>query len=119
VTPEQKARANIDGQLATAGWTVQDHKAMNLGAAGAIAVREFPLDTGPVGLEHCLAADCPGACEIRVRDREGAFRVVYVARFRKAVYVLHAFQKKSQKTSRRDVELAWARYRDARALDEE
>ena len=48
VTPEQKARANIDGQLAGAGWTVQDHKAMNLGAAGAIAVREFPLDTGPV-----------------------------------------------------------------------
>ena len=61
----------------------------------------------------------PGACEIRVRDREGAFRVVYVARFRKAIYVLHAFQKKSQKTSRRDLELARARYRDAKALDEE
>ena len=61
----------------------------------------------------------PGACEIRVRDREGAFRVLYVARFRKAIYVLHAFQKKSQKTSRRDLELARARYRDAKALDEE
>jgi type I restriction enzyme, R subunit len=48
VTPEQKARANIDRQLTAAGWLVQDHKAMNLGAAPAIAVREFPLDTGPV-----------------------------------------------------------------------
>ncbi len=60
-----------------------------------------------------------GACEIRVRDRAGAYRVIYVARFQNAVYVLHAFQKKSQKTSRRDIELARARYRDARALDEE
>ena len=61
----------------------------------------------------------PGACEIRVRDKAGAFRVVYVARFRNAVYVLHAFQKKSQKTARRDIELARARYRDAREMDEE
>jgi len=60
-----------------------------------------------------------GACEIRVRDKAGAFRVVYVARFRSAVYVLHAFQKKSQKTSRRDIERARARYRDAREVDEE
>ena len=60
----------------------------------------------------------PGACEIRVRDRVGAFRVVYVARFRSAVFVLHAFQKKSQKTARRDIELARARYRAARETDE-
>src|SRR5688572_15724103 len=60
-----------------------------------------------------------GAREIRVRDKAGAFRVVYVAKFRNAVYVLHAFQKKSQKTSRRDMELARARYRDAKELDEE
>jgi phage-related protein len=60
-----------------------------------------------------------GACEIRVRDRAGAFRVIYVARFASAVYVLHAFQKKSQKTARRDLELARARYREAKALDEE
>lgn len=48
MTPEQKARETIDRQLAAAGWLVQDHKAMNLAAASAIAVREFPLDTGPV-----------------------------------------------------------------------
>ncbi len=34
-----------------------------------------------------------GACEIRVRDEGGAFRVIYVAKFADAIYVLHAFQK--------------------------
>jgi phage-related protein len=58
----------------------------------------------------------PGACEIRVRDREGAFRVFYVARFEDAVYVLHAFQKKSRKTSQADLDVARQRYRDARGL---
>jgi len=58
----------------------------------------------------------PGACEIRVRDQAGAFRVIYVARFEDAVYVLHAFQKKSRKTSRSDLSLARQRYRDARDL---
>jgi len=58
----------------------------------------------------------PGACEIRVRDQAGAFRVIYVARFEDAIYVLHAFQKKSQKTSRADLKLAKERYREAHDL---
>lgn len=66
-----------------------------------------------------MATVGPGACEIRVRDKAGAFRVIYVARFRNAVYVLHAFQKKSEKTARRDLDLAKARYRDAKDMDEE
>jgi phage-related protein len=57
-----------------------------------------------------------GACEVRVRDQAGAFRVVYVAKFEDAVYVLHAFQKKSRKTSPSDLKLARQRYRDAQAL---
>ena len=57
-----------------------------------------------------------GACEVRVRDQAGAFRVVYVAKFEDAVYVLHAFQKKSRKTSPADLKLARQRYRDAREL---
>ncbi|MBS0473145.1 MAG: type II toxin-antitoxin system RelE/ParE family toxin [Proteobacteria bacterium] len=52
----------------------------------------------------------PGACEIRVRDDSGAYRVIYVAKFEEAVYVLHAFQKKSQATSKRDLDLAAKRY---------
>lgn len=58
----------------------------------------------------------PGACEIRVRDTSGAFRVIYVARFEDAIYVLHAFQKKSRKTPHLELELARQRYRDARTL---
>lgn len=52
-----------------------------------------------------------GVYEIRVRDRAGAFRVIYVARFDEALYVLHAFQKKTPKTSRLDIEVARRRYR--------
>ncbi len=52
-----------------------------------------------------------GAFEIRVRDDAGAFRVVYVAKFEAAVYVLHAFQKKTQKTSPLDIALAAKRYK--------
>ena len=58
----------------------------------------------------------PGAREIRVRDEAGAFRVIYVAKFADAVYVLHAFQKKTQKTAHRDFELAKLRYRIASEL---
>ena len=52
----------------------------------------------------------PGVREIRVRDISGAFRVVYIASFAEAVYVLHAFQKKSQRASARDLTLAKARF---------
>ena len=50
-----------------------------------------------------------GVREIRIRDEASAFRVVYVATLPEAVYVLHAFQKKTQKTEKRDIELATAR----------
>lgn len=53
----------------------------------------------------------PGVEEIRVWDEEGTFRVVYTARFAGTVYVLHAFQKKSQATSRHDLEVARSRYK--------
>lgn len=54
----------------------------------------------------------PGVREIRVRDASGAFRVIYVATRAAAVYVLHAFQKKSQKTPRRDLDLVAARFKE-------
>lgn len=52
-----------------------------------------------------------GASEIRYRDATGAFRAIYVAKFANAVYVLHAFRKKTQKTAKSDIDLAAARYR--------
>lgn len=51
-----------------------------------------------------------GVEEIRVRDDTGAYRVIYTARLADAVYVLHAFQKKTQATSKRDIELAKQRF---------
>src|SRR5579871_1761644 len=47
MTPEAKARIDIDAQLTACGWVLQDYKALNLAAAPGIAVREVPLKTGP------------------------------------------------------------------------
>ena len=52
-----------------------------------------------------------GAEEIRVRVRAGAYRVIYIARRPEAVYVLHAFQKKTRKTPVKDIETAAQRLR--------
>jgi phage-related protein len=51
-----------------------------------------------------------GVEELRIWDDSGTYRVVYTARIADAVYVLHAFQKKTQATSKRDIDLAKARY---------
>lgn len=47
-TPEQEARAGIDAALVSAGWVVQDRRELNPYAGPGVAVREFPLKTGPV-----------------------------------------------------------------------
>jgi phage-related protein len=52
----------------------------------------------------------PGVKEIRLHVL-GEWRVVYVATLNDAIYVLHAFQKKSRRTSRQDIDLARHRYR--------
>ncbi len=51
-----------------------------------------------------------GVNEIRVRV-EGAYRVIYVAKFVESIYVIHAFEKKAQRTPRPDIELARKRFR--------
>jgi phage-related protein len=47
-----------------------------------------------------------GVEEIRVSDPSGAYRVIYVARRAEAVYVLHAFHKKTRATPKKDLEVA-------------
>src|SRR4051794_4669771 len=47
LTPEQKARVEIDRKLKAASWVVQDFKQMDLSAGRGVAVREFPTATGP------------------------------------------------------------------------
>lgn len=48
----------------------------------------------------------PGVREIRAKDETGIYRAMYLATLAEAVYVLHAFAKKTQRTSRHDIELA-------------
>ncbi|MDN3627353.1 type II toxin-antitoxin system RelE/ParE family toxin [Methylobacterium isbiliense] len=54
----------------------------------------------------------PGVRELRVREASGAFRVVYLATLPDRIAVLHAFQKKTQQTPQRDIELAAKRLRE-------
>jgi phage-related protein len=52
-----------------------------------------------------------GVNEVRLQDENGVYRVMYVAKFAEAIYVLHCFQKKTQATSLHDKNIAIARYR--------
>jgi phage-related protein len=88
------------------------------------AIREFPeearreagfqLDRVQRGMKPSDSKAMPGIGkgveEIRLWDEAGTFRVIYTARLADVVYVLHAFQKKTRATARRDVEKAKARY---------
>ncbi len=52
-----------------------------------------------------------GVEEIRI-GTENAYRVFYIARFEEAIYVLHAFQKKTQQTAKKNIELGQKRYQE-------
>jgi len=75
-----------------------------------VQVGQTPFDWKPLNVVGA------GVMEIRIR-REGEWRIVYLARFEDSVYVLHAFQKKTQRTSRTDIDLARARYKEIEALE--
>ena len=64
-----------------------------------------PIDWKPFGEVGA------GTREIRIRDASGIYRVMYVAKFEEAIYVLHCFRKKTQATSNRDKAITAARYR--------
>ena len=53
-----------------------------------------------------------GVCELRIRDEAGQFRVIYLAKLKDAVYVLHCFQKKTQKTAMKDLDISNQRLRE-------
>lgn len=65
-----------------------------------------------------MASVGAGVVEIRIHT-EQEFRVFYVAKFEEAVYVLHAFEKKTQKTPKRNIDLARARYAELVRLRQE
>ena len=65
---------------------------------------EQPVDFKP------MPAIGKGVEEIRVFYDDGIFRVIYTARRAEAIYVLHAFQKRTQATAKRDIEVARKRF---------
>lgn len=76
----------------------------------------FQLDRIQHGLDpddskamHSIGANVH---EIRIRDVSGIYRVIYVAKFKEAVFVLHCFQKKSEKTAKPDIDLARSRLKE-------
>jgi phage-related protein len=74
----------------------------------------FALDQVQRGLEPLdwkpMSTVGRGVQEIRVREQRAAFRVIYLARLPEAVYVLHCFEKKTQRTPVRDIETARQRF---------
>jgi type I restriction enzyme R subunit len=70
MTPEAKARQQIDEKLTQAGWAVQDMKRLNLGAAVGVAVREYPTDSGPADYVLFVNRDAVGVIEAK-RDEAG------------------------------------------------
>ena len=75
----------------------------------------FQLNKVQLGFEptdwKSLKAVGAGAREIRLGDESGIYRVIYVAKFEEVVYVLHAFSKKTRKTSKLDIEAGGVAYR--------
>ena len=62
----------------------------------------------PIGNRSALLG--AGTTEIRIKDVSGIYRVMYVAKFEEAIYVLHCFQKKTEVTSQQDKAIARTRY---------
>ncbi len=95
------------------GSALDDLRAFPLGARRAAG---YQLDRLQQGLLPNDWKPMPtigaGVGEIRIREPDGAFRVVYLAKLPDAVHVLHAFQKKTQKTAQTDIDLAAKRYKE-------
>ena len=74
----------------------------------------FQLDKVQQGLEpddwEPMTSVGPGCKEIRIWEDDGTYRVLYVAKFAEAVYVLNAFKKTTRKTPQANIDAAKAAY---------
>lgn len=52
-----------------------------------------------------------GTFEIRLKERSGNYRVIYILKKKDAFYFVHAFQKKTKKTPKKNIDLALKRIR--------
>ncbi len=89
-------------------------------------LRDFPIDArqdAGYQLDKVQRGEAPDDCkpmptigkgvqELRIWDASGTYRVVYTAKFDDVVYVLHAFQKKTEQTSKHAIDLCRDRYKD-------
>lgn len=99
--------------LAWVGSSKADTRALPHGARREMGFQLDRVQKGlPPGDFKPMRTVGPGVYEIRVRDEGRAFRSLYVARFEEAVYVLHVFEKKSQRTAKADLETGRARYQE-------
>ena len=97
--------------LSFVGSSLDDLRAFPAAVRHAIGVELMRIQFGGVPTNFkSLKEAGSGAYEMRVH-LDGAWRVIYVAKFEKAIYVLHAFQKKTQRTAHSDIELAARRYK--------
>lgn len=96
-------------------WVGSSKKDLNSFPKEVLVEALFQLDKVRSGLEPTdwkpFNEVGAGTKEIRIRDKDGIYRVLYVAKFKEAIYVLHCFQKKTESTTKSDKELAKARYR--------
>jgi phage-related protein len=94
-------------------WLGDSRKALQSFPPLAQRIAGFELRNAQKGYQPADFKPMPsigkGVEELRIWLEEGTYRVIYLARIREAVYVLHAFQKKTQQTSKRDLALARAR----------
>jgi len=104
---------------------MMDEKALNWRGTSLNDVKAFPLDAKKQAgfeLNKVQYGQSPtnfksvnrwgaGVIEIKIKGEDGEYRVIYVAKFAEAVYVLHAFNKKTQQTSPRDVKTIIERYK--------
>jgi len=97
-------------------WLGDSRKSLQAFPAQAQRKLGFELQRTQAGLSpsdsKAMSSIGVGVEEIRVWVESGTYRVIYVARLEEAVYVLHAFQKKTQQTNQRDIELARARLKE-------
>ena len=93
------------------GSSLGDLQDFPIGARRAAGFELWAVQRGLLPSDwKAIASVGAGAYEIRIHVL-GEWRIIYVAKFAKAVYVLHAFQKKTQKTREADIAIAARRFK--------
>jgi phage-related protein len=113
--PRQSPRvpASIEKPIEFRGSSLKDLREFSKGAREDCGYQLNKVQHGEQPDDFkAMASVGRGVEEIRVKDEDGTYRVIYTARFEDAVYVLHAFQKKTSRTSQHDIDLASLRFRE-------